>query len=191
VFTSGNGVDGLLNRILSQEGDLRILGPIRIAALGKGTAERLSHYHLRSDLTPKRVDPTALAQELVDDAPGGGFLLARAQGDRPLLADELEELGAAVDQIATYRTVDVLDPNQDVADALEAGEVAWITVTSSPTARSLVQLYGEALRSAKIISISPLTSATLREMGFEPAMEATPHTVDGMIAGLMAAGGRS
>ncbi len=123
----------------------------------------------------------------MDDAPGGAFLLARATGDRPVLAEELEEVGAGVDQIPVYRTVEVDEPNQDVADALKAGEVHWITVTSSPTARSLVRLYGELLKTAKIVSISPLTSATLKELGYEPAVEATPHTVDGMVDTLLGA----
>ena len=86
-----------------------------------------------------------------------------------------------MDQIPVYQTVDIEEPNQDVADALRAGEITWVTVTSSPTARSLVQLYGDLLQSAKIVSISPLTSATLKELGHEPAYEATPHTVDGML----------
>jgi uroporphyrinogen III methyltransferase/synthase len=118
-------------------------------------------------------------------APGGAFLLARAEGDRPVLAEELEERGAAVDQLSVYRTVDIEEPNQDVADALRAGEVGWITVTSSPTARSLVRLYGDALRSARIVSVSPLTSATLHELGHSPDVEATPHTLDGMIEALL------
>lgn len=181
VFTSGSGVDGLMKRILSRGGDARSLGTIRLAALGRGTVERLHSYHLNPDLAPERVNASVLAQTLMGDAPGGAFLLARASGDRPVLADELEELGAGVDQIPVYRTVEVEEPNQDVADALKAGEVHWITVTSSPTARSLVRLYGELLRGAKIVSISPLTSATLKGLGFEPTVEATPHTVDGMV----------
>lgn len=181
VFTSGNGVDGLLNRVFERGGDVRTLGRVRIAALGTGTAARLRHYHLKADLSPERVDAAQLAETLTQDAPGGSFLLARAAGDRPVLADELEEVGAAVDQIPVYQTVDIQDPNQDVADALRAGEITWITVTSSPTARSLVQLYGDLLKSAKIVSISPLTSATLKELGHDPTFEASPHTVDGML----------
>ena len=187
VFTSGNGVDGLLNRIFERGGDVRTLGSVRIAALGKGTAERLQHYHLKADLNPDRADPSRVAEALTQDAPGGAFLLARSSGDRPVLAEELEELGTGVDQIPVYQTVEIENPNEDVADALRAGEVTWITVTSSPTARSLVQLYGDLLRSAKIVSISPLTSATLKELGFEAAFEATPHTVDGMMETLLRA----
>lgn len=187
VFTSGNGVDGLLTRVFEGGKDLRALGPVRIAALGKGTAERLAHYHLKADLIPEPVDAARVAETLTQDAPGGAFLLARASGDRPALAEELEEAGAAVDQIPVYQTLELENPNEDVADALRAGEVTWITVTSSPTARSLVQLYGDLLKSANIVSISPLTTATLKELGYGPTHEATPHTVDGMIDTLLQA----
>ncbi len=185
VFTSGNGVDGFLSRIFEKGGDVRDLGQVRIAALGKGTAQRLKSYYLTADFIPERVDAAEVAEALLEDAPGGAFLLARATGDRPVLADELEEAGAAVDQVPVYQTVEIEEPNQDVADALEAGEVTWVAVTSSPTARSLVQLYGELLRTAKLVSISPLTTATLRELGFEPHHEATPHTLEGMLQTLL------
>jgi len=185
VFTSGNGVDGLLNRVFSRGGDVRSLAHVQIAALGQGTAERLAHFHLKADLTPERVDAAAVAKSLMGSSQDGAILLARATGDRPVLAEELEEVGAAVDQIPVYRTVDIHEPNLDVADALKAGEVSWVTVTSGPTARSMVRLYGELLRTAKIVSISPLTSATLRELGYDPEVEATPHTVDGMVEALL------
>jgi len=188
VFTSGSGVDGLMNRIFARGDDARSLGRVRLAALGKGTADRLRSYHLNPDLAPEKVDAAALAQTLTGEASGGAFLLARATGDRPVLAEELEELGAGVDQVPVYRTVDVDEPNQDVADALKAGEVHWITVTSSPTARSFVRLYGDLLKTAKIISISPLTSATLNNLGYPPAFEASPHTVDGMLDTLLRSG---
>ena len=187
VFTSGNGVDGLLNRIFHRGGDIRSLSQVKIAALGKGTAERLGHYHLVADLIPERVEPSRLATTLVEKAPGGAFLMARASGDRPVLAEELEEIGAGVDQIPVYQTVEIEEPNPDVADALKAGEVDWITVTSSPTARSLVKLYGDLLRSARIVSISPLTSATLKKMGYDAALEAVPHTVDGLLETILKA----
>lgn len=185
VFTSANGVEGLVQRLFHQGKDARALGRVKLAALGSGTAERLSHYHLRAEASPAKVDLPTLASTLVTEAPGGAFLLAHAQGDRPALAEDLEDHGAAVDQIAVYATVEMEEPNQDVSDALRAGEIDWVTVTSSPTARSLVRLYGDSLRSAKIVSISPLTSSTLRELGYEPSHEAVPHTVDGLVETLM------
>jgi uroporphyrinogen III methyltransferase/synthase len=185
VFASGSSVDGLMGRVLTRGKDARALGTVKIAALGKGTAERLKKYYITPDIAPEKVDAPVLARTLMDDAEKGAFLLPRATGGRAVLADALEELGAGVDQIGVYRTVDVDEPNQDVADALKAEEVDWITVTSSPTARSLVRLYGELLKTASIVSISPLTTATLRELGYDPAIQATPHTVDGMIRALL------
>jgi uroporphyrinogen III methyltransferase/synthase len=185
VFSSGNGVDYFIRRLFQRGGDVRRLSSVKIAAMGSATAERLAFFHLQADLAPRKVDVPSLAETLMAQAPGGAFLLARASGNQPMLAEELEESGAAVDQVAVYSTIDIEEPNQDVADSLAAGEVGWITVTSSPTARSLVRLYGEALRTAKIVSISPLTSATLQDLGHGPAEEATPHTVDGMIEVLL------
>ena len=72
VFTSGNGVDGLLNRIFEKGGDIRSLGRVQLAALGKGTAERLAHFHLKADVNPEKVDPASLAQTLLEEAPGNG-----------------------------------------------------------------------------------------------------------------------
>jgi uroporphyrinogen III methyltransferase/synthase len=185
VFTSANGVDYFLGRVLESAGDVRALSPVKIAALGSGTVARLADYHLRADMAPAKVDVPSLADSLIERAPGGAFLLARASGDRPVLAEELEDRGAAVDQIAVYSTVEFEEANPDVADALAAGEVSWITVTSSPTARSLVRIYGESLKKSRIVSISPLTSATLQELGYDPEMEASPHTLEGMVAVLL------
>ena len=189
VFTSGNGVDGLVNRVIREKGDVRPLARVKLGALGKGTAERLGHYHLKADLAPDRVDAGPLADTLMEGAESGAVLLARSEEGRSILAEELEERGAAVDQVSVYRTVEVEKPNEDVADALEAGEVSWIAVTSSPTARSLVKLYGESLKKARIVSISPLTSATLKELGYEATVEAVPHTVDGLIDAIIPTSG--
>ena len=72
-------------------------------------------------------------------------------------------------------------PVPEIAAALAAGRVAWVTVTSSAIARSLVKLFGNDLRRARLVSISPITSATLRELGHEPAAEASEYTMAGVV----------
>jgi uroporphyrinogen III methyltransferase/synthase len=57
-------------------------------------------------------------------------------------------------------------------------------VTSSAIARSLVRLFGQSLAKARLASISPVTSQTLRELGFEPAAEATTYTMSGLVAAI-------
>ncbi len=39
----------------------------------------------------------------------------------------------------------------------------------------------EALQDIRIASIGPITSATLREHGIEPTVEAQPHTIGGLV----------
>ena len=89
--------------------------------------------------------------------------------------------GAIVEQIVVYTSTDVPQPDAEIAAALSAGRIDWITVTSSAIARSLAQMFGEELRKSRLASISPITSATLRTLGHEPAAEATEYTMDGVV----------
>jgi uroporphyrinogen III methyltransferase/synthase len=185
VFSSGNGVDYFFRRLFGQGGDVRRLGRVKLAAVGSGTAERLARYHLQADLVPDQFNAESLARALADEAEGRSFLLARASRGREVLAGELRRAGAEVDQIVVYGSDDVEDADPEVAAALSSGQLDWITVTSPATARSLVRLYGEALRSSRLASISPLTSAALRELGYEPAAEASPHTAAGLVDAIL------
>jgi uroporphyrinogen III methyltransferase/synthase len=185
VFSSGNGVDYLLKRIAYRGGDVRWLGRIKLAAMGSGTAERLARYHLKADLIPAQFVAESLASTLVADAERKRFLLARASRGREVLAKELRQAGGHVDQIVVYDSVDVKEPDPEVAAQLAAGEIHWITVTSSAMARSLVNLYGDDLGSARIASIGPVTSSALREMGHEPSVEAMPQSIEGLVEAIL------
>jgi len=185
VFSSGNGVDYFFRRFFGSGRDVRRLGHTKLAAVGSSTAERLARYHLQADLVPEQFNAESLARALVDEAEGRRFLLARASRGRQVLADELEGAGAEVDQIVVYSSVDVEAPDPDIAEALSSGEIHWVTATSPATARSLVRLYGEGLRRVRLASISPLTSAALRDLGYEPAAEASPHTAAGLVDAIL------
>lgn len=185
VFSSSNGVDYLLERLWQQHGDLRRLGRVKLAAIGPGTADALLRWRLRADLLPEEYRAESLALALAQEAAGKKFLLARASRGREILAEELAAAGAEVDQVVVYRSVDVESPEADIAAALAASRIDWITVTSSAIAQSLARLFGENLRQAKLASISPVTSATLRRLGFEPAAEASQYTMPGVVEAIL------
>ncbi len=185
VFSSGNGVDFLLRRLYEHGWDARRLGRAKLAAVGAGTAERLERHNLRADLVPEKFVAESLAEALLAEAEGKRFLVARASRGRQVLADALREAGAHVDQVVVYGNVDVEEPNPEVATALAAGTIDWITVTSSATAQSVVRLYGEVLGSVRLASIGPIASASLRELGYEPAVEASPQSTDGLIDAIL------
>jgi uroporphyrinogen III methyltransferase/synthase len=92
-----------------------------------------------------------------------------------------------VDQVVAYQSTDVETADPDVAATLAAGQIDWITVTSSAIARSLVRLFGADLGRARLASISPVTSGVLRELGFAPAAEATRYTTEGLVDAIVSA----
>lgn len=187
VFSSANGVRATLDRLCSDERDLRGLGRIRLAAIGPGTAEELSRYHLHPDILPEEFRAESLAESLAAQAAGRRFLLARASRGREILAEQLRAAGGRVEQIVVYGSRDVPAAAPEVTARLVRGGIDWVTVTSSAIARSLARLFGEDLRKAKLVSISPITSATLRECGYEPAAEAVEYTMPGVVQAILRA----
>jgi uroporphyrinogen III methyltransferase / synthase len=116
-------------------------------------------------------------------------LVARAAQARDVLPDALRERGAEVDVVALYETL--AEPVTPAQRAAIAG-ADYVTFTSSSTVRFFFASAGEDLsRDTRLVSIGPVTSATLREHGREPDVEATSHDIDGVVDALLAdAGGR-
>lgn len=186
VFASANGVACFFDRLEQSGRDARCLAKARLAVMGPGTREALAKYRLRADLEPAEHRAEALAQALAEHAAGKRFLLVRASRGREVLAPMLEAAGAAVEQTVAYQSSDVTEVDPEIAEMLARGRIDWVTVTSSAIARSLPKLFGPRLRQARLASISPLTSATLRESGFEPAAEAREYTTSGVVEAIVA-----
>jgi len=192
VFTSVNGVEALLNRLLTIGLDLRALGHLRIAAIGPATAAALARFHLRADLVPERYQSEDLAAALREPTAGQRVLLARADRGRDLLRHELART-AQVEQLTVYIQRDTLQPDPDLLANLERGEIPLITLTSSNIARALLRWlrgsdgFNTRLRRGeiKLISISPVTTATIAEMGYPVAAEAAEATIPGVIDALI------
>jgi uroporphyrinogen III methyltransferase/synthase len=191
VFTSVNGVHFLLRRLRHLGRDLRALAPVRLAVIGPATAEALRSYHLEPDLMPDEFRSEALAAALKEQARGQRVLLARADRGRDLLREELASV-ARVEQVAVYSQVDALEPNAAVLDHLERGEVDWVTLTSSNIARALVRSLSPAalghirVGTTKLVTISPVTSEAVRELGLPVTAEAAEYTTAGVVAALCA-----
>ena len=54
-------------------------------------------------------------------------------------------------------------------------------------AQSAVRLFHAGLGNAKTVSISPITSETLRRLGHEPDAEATEYTMEGVVEAVLRA----
>jgi len=194
VLTSANGVEALAERLASLGLDARALAGVQVAVIGDATAGALAErLGIRADLVPESFVAEALAEALLARAaepPALRVLLLRADIARPALREKLEAAGATVEEAAVYRTVRAGGLPEALTGALEAGSLDWVTFTSSSTARNLVELLGERrdqLAACRLASIGPITSATLRSLGFEPAVEATRHDVEGLVEAILAA----
>ncbi|HEY1809085.1 MAG TPA: uroporphyrinogen-III synthase, partial [Acidobacteriaceae bacterium] len=124
---------------------------------------------------------------------GKRVLLARAAVARDVIPDALRERGAVLDVVDAYKTV---VPEDSVAGICTIfGSPGRIpdaaTFTSSSTVTNFLQLLREAAISLPIsmraISIGPITSQTLRDHGWEPAAEADPHDLDGLMEAILRA----
>ncbi len=187
VFSSANGVRYLLDRLLETGRDMRALTGVKLAAIGPGTSDALAQYHLHTDLAPDEYRAEALAEALSGVALGKRFLLARASRGREVLAEQLSAAGGEVHQVVVYSSTDVTEPDAEAARLMQQGQVHWVAVTSSAIARSLAAMFGPSLARTRLASISPVTSQTLRELGYQPASEAREYTMAGVVEAIVTA----
>jgi len=186
VFSSRNGVEYFLDRLLQRGFDMRRVAGAKLAAIGPATASALGEFHLRADVVPDTFRAEALAESLAPHVAGRRVLLLRASRGREVLAEMLGDAGTAIEQVVVYSSVDVTERDDEVTEKLAAGEIDYVTVTSSAIARSLVSLFGVDLKKSRLACISPVTAATLRELGHEPAIVAKRYTMAGVVDAILA-----
>ncbi len=160
-------------------------------AIGSATADSLREAGLQVDHVPEEAVAESLLAAIVDRVEGRRILLARAETAREVLPNALRSTGAVVDVVHAYRTI-VPEESREWLQAIFAESAPdAVTFTSSSTVRNFLALLGNeaglrALAQSPACSIGPVTSRTLREYGIEPASEASPHDVDGMVASVHA-----
>jgi uroporphyrinogen III methyltransferase/synthase len=192
VFTSANGVEFARRRLFEIGKDVRAFGNVRFAAIGDATAAAMREkLAIAPDLCPQRFVAEALADALSaeNQIAGKRFLLMRADIARPILRERLQQGGASeVLDLPIYETRRAGELPPGLAEALEAGDVHWITFTSSSTARNFTELVGpdykSKLRNVKIASIGPITTQTLHELGLEPTVQADQFNIQGLVTAI-------
>jgi uroporphyrinogen III methyltransferase/synthase len=176
IFTSVNGVRFFMDRLDASSADLRSLRA-RICVIGPATRAAVEELHLKVDLMPEEyVGERLVAAFSGYDLKGKRVLLPRAAVARDVIPVALGALGALVDVVEAYRNV---LPSKRA----ELGSVDWITFTSSSTVSNFLALAGR--QSARIASIGPVTTATLREHGIEVHAEAKTYTLDGLVEAIL------
>ena len=200
IFTSSNTVRALAERAtalrapsISQShremggtAPLSISPQTQIAAVGEATAETLREANLPVTFVPKKYIAKSLLSELKTNWEGQRVLLARAAIARDVIPDALRSAGATVDVIDAYRNVLPEDAPERLRQAL-AQPIDAATFTSSSSVTHLAEAASKAgvpfpFSGLPAVSIGPVTSQTLREQNWPPAIEANPHDIPGLIA---------
>ncbi|HMC26848.1 MAG TPA: uroporphyrinogen-III synthase, partial [Verrucomicrobiae bacterium] len=192
IFTSPNGVTTFFDYFFKTYEDLRDLGAVHIAAVGPGTATKLTELHLKVDVMPEQYVSSRIAAALAkfESLDNLKMLILRAQVANPELPKALEEMGAIVDDVACYKTVPETEDRTGAAASLLETGADWLTFTSSSTVENfharfdLPKLLKQFPR-MKLASIGPETSKALSSLGLTPNVEAREHTIDGLAKSLL------
>lgn len=191
VWTSANGVARTFARLETLGLDPNVLNSCQLAVIGDSTARVLASFGYTADLVP----PQAVAESLRDALVAAGVgtesrvLLPQPVTSRDVLAPGLRAVGAVVDVAPAYQTELNTDAATNVRQWLAAGRIDCALVTSPSTVRGLLELLDhdlETLRRIPLACIGPVTADAVRALGSEPALVATEHTNDGLIAALIA-----
>jgi uroporphyrinogen III methyltransferase/synthase len=188
-LTSPNGAQLFFQRLAAGGRDARSLAGARIAAIGPGTAAALAAHGITPDVVPPRFVAESLVESL-RELKIARALIARAAEARDVLPQALRARGAQVDVLALYETLAEPLSQQALSAATRADYLAF---TSSSTVRFFLESAAHATEdvqallspATRIISIGPVTSATLREHGLPPHVEAARHDLDGLIDALL------
>ncbi|NOY12826.1 MAG: uroporphyrinogen-III synthase, partial [Deltaproteobacteria bacterium] len=142
------------------------------------------------DLIPARYQAEGVVEELLAQGVSGKrFLYPRARVVRPLIIDSLQAAGAEVVAPVAYQTVRPRGKEELIRHLLAAGELDAICFSSSSTFDNLLAMFGDELQQlqgrAAFFSIGPITSKTIRQHGFEVALEAEKSTLDDLVAAML------
>lgn len=182
ILTSGNAVEAIAARCSYLQVNV---GSPRVAAVGRATASAARKAGFRVAVVPESYHSEGLVAALGDVAKGMRVLLARAAVARDVIPEALAAAGAEITVVDAYRTAIPEGAGERLREAL-CGDIDAAAFTSSSSVKHLAALAREIgmafpLAGVKAVSIGPVTSGTLRELGWEPAAEAAVSDVAGLI----------
>ena len=191
VFTSTNGVEAVFDRLAASGKDARAFGGVCVGAVGPATAAALHVRGILPDFVPATYTTEDVAKGFAPfDMKDARVLLPRADIATEMLSSGLRTLGASLDEVSSYHTVTPPGSREKARELLTSGSIDTITFTSSSTVRNLVELLNGDLSlfaNVRVVSIGPVTSAAAHELGVHVDIEASEHTVEGVIVALAAA----
>ena len=189
IFTSGNGVQYFFDRLEKQNKDVRELKGIKICCIGPATAEQITKRGIKVALVPEHYVSEGILQSLAaTDMQGKKVLIPRAAQARDVLPEGLRKMGAAVDIVTAYETVNSGKKKDELLELLHDQRIDVITFTSSSTVINFLEIMGKDYllpAQIKIACIGPITAATARKAGWKVDMQKDEYTMKGLVQALL------
>lgn len=152
VFTSTNGVEFFFQRLNAIGLDTRSIGTVKVAAIGKTTAEKLKTFGVLVDMQPNLESSTGLLDEFKKvSVKGKRILLVRPKVGSNMLLDGLADANAAIEAVVVYRNVDI-EPEETDFNFIDQ-----ILFTSGSTIRAFLKLYGSVPEGVKVYCLGQPT----------------------------------
>ncbi|MBF0302437.1 MAG: uroporphyrinogen-III C-methyltransferase, partial [Desulfamplus sp.] len=205
IFTSVNGVKFFFDTLFKMGKDVRVLGHLKCACIGPVTKEELRSHGIITDILPESYRAESIVEAFKGvnsqgvtiqgeriDIKGKRILLPRAKEARSVLPDELQKMGAVLDEVTAYVTEQVTEAKDELLKLLEKGGdddnrgIDIVTFTSSSTVKNFKALlpqdsFAELMKGVTIACIGPITADTAVTEGFKPDIIATEYTISGLV----------
>ena len=186
LFTSPFGVKVFLGQLRKLNIDIRRIGDARIGAIGSATKTALNEAGLMVDIIPKVYSAKELGKyvaEVCTDA--DKILIPRAEIGSPDLIEELNKCGAAITDLAIYRTIKNHNEN-DIYEKLLAEKAimadnCYVLFTSASTVEGFVDMAGKKdYNKVKAICIGEQTKAAADKYNMKTYVS-EEATIDSMV----------
>jgi len=181
LFTSSNGVDIFFEQIKRCGMDIRSLYNKKICVIGSGSGEALNKYGVNADFIPSKFDSKSFLDEILPKLDKDSkVLMLRAKIGSDVLPKGLKSAGIAFSDIPVYDTI--IDHRKKFELNKDIENFDYVVAASASGAKALVEMIEDKkMLSGKVVSIGPVTTKALVELGIENIITAKRYDVEGII----------
>lgn len=181
LFTSSNGVDIFFEQIKRYGIDIRSLYNKKICVIGSGSGEALNKYGVNADFIPSKFDSKSFLDEILPKLDKDSkVLMLRAKIGSDVLPKGLKSAGIAFSDIPVYDTI--IDHRKKFELNKDIENFDYVVAASASGAKALVEMIEDKkMLSGKVVSIGPVTTKALVELGIENIITAKRYDVEGII----------
>ena len=181
LFTSSNGVDIFFEQIKRYGIDIRSLYNKKICVIGSGSGEALNKYGVNADFIPSKFDSKSFLDEILPKLDKDSkVLMFRAKIGSDVLPKGLKSAGISFSDIPVYDTI--IDHRKKFELNKDIENFDYVVAASASGAKALVEMIEDKkMLSEKVVSIGPVTTKALVELGIENIITAKQYDVEGII----------